>query len=157
MFLPPVRLSSLPFPEIDVFRRWPVAGPVSGVWWRVGWPVAGARCPVARVRWPVFGGVAGGRWPARRSCGSAIRLYHNYDDDDEDDDEDDDDEDDNNDFSNYEFCGLGACALDIEHERAHGLGMDALVIGCSRTSTLLWFRHGCSGHRMQSSMNVIIV
>ena len=55
----------------------------------------------------------------------------------------------------------------FEHERYHGLGMDALVIVCSwstnvfmvwarmlwssyalRTRTLLWFGHGCSGHRM---------
>ena len=57
----------------------------------------------------------------------------------------------------------------LEHERYHGLGMDALVIVCSRntnvimvwawmlwssyalgTRTLLWFGHGCSGHRMLS-------
>ena len=39
-----------------------------------------------------------------------------------------------------------------EHERYNGLGVDALVIGCSPT----WFGHGCSGHRMQK-MNVIMV
>ena len=57
----------------------------------------------------------------------------------------------------------------LEHERYHGLGMDALVIVCSSntnvimvwawtlwssyalgTRTLLWFGHGCSGHRMLS-------
>ena len=56
-----------------------------------------------------------------------------------------------------------------EHERYSGLGTDALVIVCSsntnvimvwacmlwssyalRTRTLLWFGHGCSGHRMLS-------
>ena len=26
----------------------------------------------------------------------------------------------------------------VEHECSYGLGMDALVIGCSRTGTLLW-------------------
>ena len=57
----------------------------------------------------------------------------------------------------------------LEHERYHGLGMDALVIVFSRstsaimvwarmlwssydlrTQTFLWFGHGCSGHRMLS-------
>ena len=57
----------------------------------------------------------------------------------------------------------------LEHERYYGLGMDALVIVCSRnmnvimvwawmlwspyalgTRTLLWFGHGCSGNRMLS-------
>ena len=55
----------------------------------------------------------------------------------------------------------------LKHERNNGLGMDALVSGCSwntngimdlawmlwsphalETRTLLWFGHGCSGHRM---------
>ena len=55
----------------------------------------------------------------------------------------------------------------LEQERYYGLGMDALVIVCSwntngimvwecmlwssyalGTGTLLWFGHGCSGHRM---------
>ena len=55
----------------------------------------------------------------------------------------------------------------LEHERCYGLGMDALVTVCSwntnvtmvwawmlwspyalGTRTLLWFGHGCSGHRM---------
>ena len=55
----------------------------------------------------------------------------------------------------------------LEHERNHGLGMDALVIVCSwntnvimvwarmlwssyalRTRTLSWLGYGCSGHRM---------
>ena len=55
----------------------------------------------------------------------------------------------------------------LEHERNYGLGMDALVIGCSRitnvivvwawmlwspyalgTRTELWFGHGCSGEWM---------
>ena len=90
--------------------RWPWPGPVSGVrwpmacgWWRVGWPVAGGRRGRASVR---------------------RHDYHNYEKDYENDD---------NDFSNYEYCGLGACALVIEHEHYYGLGMDALVIGCSPT------------------------
>ena len=56
-----------------------------------------------------------------------------------------------------------------EHERSYGLGTDALVLVCSRSTniimawawmlwssyalgarTLLWFGHGCSGHRMLS-------
>ena len=85
---------------------------MSGVRWRVGWPVASGG-----GRWPVEGGVAGGR------CGGASVWrcdYHNYDNDYEDDDD--------NDFSNYEYCGLGACALVIEHEHYY-----ALVIGCSQT------------------------
>ena len=55
----------------------------------------------------------------------------------------------------------------LEHERYHGLGMDALVIVCSSNTnvimvwawmlwssyalgarTLSWFGHACSGHRM---------
>ena len=48
-------------------------------------------------------------------------------------------------------------AYAVEHERYYGLGMGALVTACSRTCTLLWFGHGCSGHRMQSNMNVIMV
>ena len=44
-----------------------------------------------------------------------------------------------------------------EHEHAYGLGMDALVIGCSQTRTCLWFGHGCSGHRMQSDTNMLMV
>ena len=55
----------------------------------------------------------------------------------------------------------------LEHERYYGLGTDALVIVCSCSTnvimvwawmlwsshalgarTLLWFGHGCSGHRM---------
>ena len=56
-----------------------------------------------------------------------------------------------------------------EHERYYGLGMDALVIGCTRnthvimvwawmlwlsdavgTRTSFWFGHGCFGERMHS-------
>ena len=44
-------------------------------------------------------------------------------------------------------------AYAVEHERYYGLGMVALVSVCSRTRTLSWFGHGCSGHRMQSNMN----
>ena len=36
----------------------------------------------------------------------------------------------------------------VEHERYYGLGMDALVTVCSRTSKSLWFGDGCSRHRM---------
>ena len=68
--------------------------------------------------------MAGGGWRG----GASVRRYdyHNYDNDYEGDADD-------NDFSNYEYGGLGACALVIEHERYYGLGMDALVIGCSQT------------------------
>ena len=38
---------------IDLFCRWPVAGPVSGGGWGGRWPVAGDRWPVAG--WPVAG------------------------------------------------------------------------------------------------------
>ena len=63
--------------------------------------------------------------------------------------------------------GCSGHRMVLEHERYHVLGMDALVIVCSwntnvimawawmlwssyalRTRTLLWFVHGCSGHRM---------
>ena len=82
------------------------------------WPVGTrVRCPVFRARCPVNGGVAGA---------AEFRLGdRNYD--------DDDDDKDDYDFSNYEYCGLGACALVMEHEHSCGLGMDALVIGCSQT------------------------
>ena len=37
----------------------------------------------------------------------------------------------------------------LEHEQSYGLGMDALVSGCSwNPRTELWFVHGCSGQRM---------
>ena len=39
----------------------------------------------------------------------------------------------------------------------HGLGMDGLETGCSRTRTLLQFEHGCSGNGILSNMNVIMV
>ena len=45
----------------------------------------------------------------------------------------------------------------LEQERCSGLCMNALVIGNSRKGTLLWFGHGCSGYRMVSNMNVIMV
>ena len=69
----------------------------------------------------------------------------------------------------YHGLGMGCSChrMLLEHERYHGLGMDALVIVCSSntnvimvwawmlwssyalgTRTLLWFGHGCSGHRM---------
>ena len=35
----------------------------------------------------------------------------------------------------------------VEHELYYCLGMDALVIGCSRM--LLWLGHGCFGHQVQ--------
>ena len=57
----------------------------------------------------------------------------------------------------------------LTHEGYYGLGIDALVVACSRntnvlmvwawvlwlsyaleTRTLLWFGHGCSGYRMLS-------
>ena len=45
----------------------------------------------------------------------------------------------------------------VKHERYYALGMDTLVIGCSRTQAFSWFGHGCFGHQMQSNMNVIMV
>ena len=44
-----------------------------------------------------------------------------------------------------------------EHDRCYGSRMGALVVGCSRTSTILWLAHGCSGDRMQPNMTVIMV
>ena len=70
----------------------------------------GGQCPVA-----------GDRPSGGRHRGASVRRYDN------------DYEDDDNDFSNYECCGLGACALVIGHEHCYGLGIDALTIGCSRT------------------------
>ena len=69
------------------------------------------------------------------------------------------------------WLGHGCCGHRMlsEHERSYGLGTDALVIVCSRSTnvimawawmlwssyalgarTLLWSGHGCSGHRMLS-------
>ena len=36
----------------------------------------------------------------------------------------------------------------LEHERYYDLGMDALIIECTRIGRLLWFGHGCSSDRM---------
>ena len=36
----------------------------------------------------------------------------------------------------------------LEHERYYGLGVDALIIDCTRTRRLLWFGHGCSSNGM---------
>ena len=44
----------------------------------------------------------------------------------------------------------------VKHECYYGLRMDALVIKCSCKLALCWFGHGCSGHRRQWSMNVIV-
>ena len=108
----PANLWAVSEVRLSVFKIWPV----SGVGVRV-------QCP-AGIRWPEAGGrpLAGGR-----SGGVSARQYkyRNYDDDDEDDDD--------YDFSNDEYCGLGACALVIEHEQSYGLGMDALDIGCRQT------------------------
>ena len=71
------------------------------------------------------------------------------------------------DLTSHSAYGFGMDGLVIvEHERYYGFGMDALVIVCSRntkvmvlawmlwssyalgTRMLLWFWHGCSGHRM---------
>ena len=96
--------------------RCPVPVPVAGVRWPVHrCPVAGVRRPVSGVRCPVAGA-------------AESRLSDTSGDDD-----DDDDDENVYDFSNYECCGLGACALVIEHEHSYGLGMDALVIGHSQT------------------------
>ena len=43
----------------------------------------------------------------------------------------------------------------VKEKRSYGLGMDALVIRCSRKRIFPWFGHGCPVHRMQSSMSVI--
>ena len=46
----------------------------------------------------------------------------------------------------------------VKHERSYGVGMDALVDPRMQSNmTIIWFGHGCSGHRMQSSMHVIVV
>ena len=45
----------------------------------------------------------------------------------------------------------------VEHVCYYGLGMGALVFVWGRTCMLLWFGHGCSGHRMGSNMNVTMV
>ena len=62
----------------------------------------------------------------------------------------------------------------VKHARYHGLGMDALVIGAVENERYCglgmdvwssdavedkpaWFRHGCSGHQMQSNMNISMV
>ena len=124
-------------------------------WQRVGDrlipSVAGGRAGV-RCRWPVPAVLSGVQWPvcSGRRGGVSVRRYdyHNYNDGYEDEDYD---------FSNYGYCGLGACALVIEHGHSYGLGMDALVIGRSQTGTILWFGHGCSGHQMQWNMSIIMV
>ena len=36
----------------------------------------------------------------------------------------------------------------LERERYYGLGMNAHIIECTRTGTLLWFGHECSVKRM---------
>ena len=43
---------------------------------------------------------------------------------------------------------LSSSSAPAEHEPYYGLGMDALIIECTRTRTLLWFGHGCFGKRM---------
>ena len=56
--------------------------------------------------------------------------------------------------------GLGMDALLVsstQEERNYGLGMDALVVAFTRRRTGLWFGHGCSGDRIQSKTNVIMV
>ena len=45
----------------------------------------------------------------------------------------------------------------FEHEQNYGLGMDVLVITLIRPETELWFRHGCSGYRIHSTTNRIMV
>ena len=42
----------------------------------------------------------------------------------------------------------------LEHDRYHGLGMDALVTVLLGTWTLFWFGHGCFGDRMQPNKTV---
>ena len=52
--------------------------------------------------------------------------------------------------------GPHGCELQVvktmlsKHERHYGLGMDALVITCSRNTNILMIGDGCSGDRMLS-------
>ena len=49
--------------------------------------------------------------------------------------------------------GCSGERMHSEDESYYGLGMDAVVIGCTRNRTqtsLLWFGHGCSGYPMHS-------
>ena len=59
------------------------------------------------------------------------------------------------------YLGLGMDASSdrmlFKHSRYCGLGMGALVIACTRTWTLFWFGHGCTGNWMNFNMNVILV
>ena len=86
--------------------------------------MAGGRWPARRwlagVRYPVEGGVASGQ-----RGGVSVQRYdhHNWD-----------DEDDDKKLPNCDYCGLSACALVLENEHYYnGSGIDALVIGRSRT------------------------
>ena len=45
----------------------------------------------------------------------------------------------------------------LEHERNHGLGMDALVIALTKTRTELWFGLGCSDEPMLVTRGLIRV
>ena len=52
-----------------------------------------------------------------------------------------------------ELCfghGCTGYSMPLEHERNYALGMDALLIACTRTGTTVEFRfgHGCTGYHM---------
>ena len=45
----------------------------------------------------------------------------------------------------------------LDNECCHGLGMDALGIGCIRTLMLLCFGHGCYPNQLPWNMELIVV
>ena len=45
----------------------------------------------------------------------------------------------------------------LEHERDYVLGMDAPIIECTRTRSLLWFGYGCFLHEIHLNTIVIMV
>ena len=116
--------------------RWPVSGgrwPVAGVRWPVAgvrWPVSGVRCPMCGGRWPVAGVRCpmSGVWFQWPVAGVPMAGgWWPV----------------ANGYYKYEYCGLVTCSLVIEPEHYLQFGH-----GCSV---------GCSGHVMQSNMNVIVV
>ena len=52
---------------------------------------------------------------------------------------------------------LSGTWMHLQHKHVYGLGLDGLIMGCSRTLRFLWFGHGCSGNAILSNMNVILV
>ena len=47
-------------------------------------------------------------------------------------------------------------SFSLQNELDYGLGMHALVIELYKGGKLLWFGHGCAGHRTHSKTNVIL-